>query len=847
MMKITSLNPVQAALYQATSARLKGERRQALLIAYLIFCESRSLRSSTYKLLIKLSALTDLTQIDPELPPSPEVQLDIADYLYSPATRQLDLKLLHLNKQVNSSTSDSKLSSYSLREILISLEVPPARSKQYVIHHLSLIASKCHNKGQILVISIPKDGSQFEKEINQHIKLPIIIRTLGTKDIRMDFLRPQKFGNRIFVSGLDQITDSMLESNCDIYISSTCYIANRSQACISGTNDFVRESSLLPITKDSSKENYYSLQLITCTHNSIHLIDDFLDNHRRLISYSVARGLHVFHSFIDSQPNIKLLFKLDEYFSEVDGFYVLLEVDPGLYQSWNQLIKIGNSRFISNSNPDDFRDHKHAVELVNALENHPECLVASSNVIPYDDLNDRKKMLNSLFASERQSWFSDTPSLYTIDSLYRIDESAKARVKPHNIPHCSPVWKRSLHSSIGYFDEYTYGSEADWALWCEYTYQGNQVVHVNKDLSAYYIDNASYGRSRKQVKAHQRILDNFIFSSPRIEPTQKRKIKLFIHGINHCFGRHRFKNNIYLDAISDLHDEKAELTFIWFLEKYFLWGRELGEIGSKEAQPLRTFMMPWFGVLHVPPLTPKFAGNQFAQLFFSEQWRKSMARCKGLICLSEYMSNDIKKIYPDIPVYTISHPFPDNVEPSFDIEAFAEDPTVVLSGFWLRNHIDFYRWNTSFRKLHLIKPESKEILEEEFKSFAISHLDPAKYKVDTVNFLSNAEYDRLMQRSIFFLCLYDTSANNALLECIHRCTPFVSYRHPAIEEYVGCDYPLFTSYEELNGYSTKYMLHLVKEAHKYLCKHRTALKTPVSDFKRNIQSISEQIYCQGLS
>ena len=86
-----------------------------------------------------------------------------------------------------------------------------------------------------------------------------------------------------------------------------------------------------------------------------------------------------------------------------------------------------------------------------------------------------------------------------------------------------------------------------------------------------------------------------------------------------------------------------------------------------------------------------------------------------------------------------------------------------------------------------------------------------------------------MQSSIFFLYLYDTSANNAILECINS-TPFISNRHPAIEEYVGSDYPLFMESEDLLA-TLEQLQPLVHESHHYLSEISKADTFSVESFK----------------
>jgi hypothetical protein len=57
--------------------------------------------------------------------------------------------------------------------------------------------------------------------------------------------------------------------------------------------------------------------------------------------------------------------------------------------------------------------------------------------------------------------------------------------------------------------------------------------------------------------------------------------------------------------------------------------------------------------------------------------------------------------------------------------------------------------------------------------------------------VNNNEYDNILSENIIFLDFYDTSANNALLECICRNTPVLIRKLPAVQEYLGENYPLY--------------------------------------------------------
>ena len=63
--------------------------------------------------------------------------------------------------------------------------------------------------------------------------------------------------------------------------------------------------------------------------------------------------------------------------------------------------------------------------------------------------------------------------------------------------------------------------------------------------------------------------------------------------------------------------------------------------------------------------------------------------------------------------------------------------------------------------------------------------------MEVVGRLSDRSYDDLLSKSIVLCEYFDVSATNTAIECIARNTPFLVNRHPALEEYLGKNYPLF--------------------------------------------------------
>lgn len=592
----------------------------------------------------------------------------------------------------------------------------------------------------------------------------------------------------------------------------------------------------------------HHIQLITCTYGTEDHIDRFLEHSEEWLIESAADGLEILHSFIDVNPGLYIRRCLLNALSKREGFLLECANDPGLYGSWNAIIELSEEEFISNANPDDLRSPEQLRCLVKALQAHPERLVASSVVVPIQQSQHLKLSFSQIKGLYHQRWFKKVEDGYGLSSLYFEPEGEKGPIEAHNVPHCSPVWRRRIHQVFGLFNEQRYGSQADWALWCNYAYYGGRFCHSDQCLSGYFINTSSYGRKQLSSAGYRLIISDFLRRIP-LKMDRKRlsfqdrgerepsSWHICIHGLNSYYGDHRNSNNSILNSLVDLHDDQAELKFIWFIEGYFIWGEVSGE---RRSGNFRSLHQPWFGVLHIPPLTPKWAGNQFAELFFLKEWKKSLGNCRGLISLSTYMANDLKLIYPHIPIFNLKHPIAPFAE-KFNLKSFLDKPRVVLIGYWLRRHHRFYRWRSPLEKLHLLKKYTLDHMsweEQRFGPLTAEELASVTRKA----FMPPDAYDCLLRNSLIYLSMYETSGNNSVIECISMGTPFIADRHPAIEEYVGRDYPLLLDEGELERLNRNDLIERATEAHHYLMEHPSlANDLSYSSFKQNITSIIKSI------
>lgn len=112
-------------------------------------------------------------------------------------------------------------------------------------------------------------------------------------------------------------------------------------------------------------------------------------------------------------------------------------------------------------------------------------------------------------------------------------------------------------------------------------------------------------------------------------------------------------------------------------------------------------------------------------------------------------------------------------------------------GWWLRRFHSLYIVPTTrLRKilLQIGEPWAEPALRAELdfvpEIFRLNNVCQLKY-------LDNEQYDILPSQNLVFLDLYDSSANNALIECIVRGSPVIVNRLKAVVEYLGEDYPLY--------------------------------------------------------
>jgi len=235
---------------------------------------------------------------------------------------------------------------------------------------------------------------------------------------------------------------------------------------------------------------------------------------------------------------------------------------------------------------------------------------------------------------------------------------------------------------------------------------------------------------------------------------------------------------------------------------------------------------PWVGIFHLTPVHTKTYYNicNIDLLLQNNIFIQNLSYCNGIFTLSEYMQHYVKKMldsigFSHIKVEKLYHPVEFTVE-MFNSNRINTIDTIISLGSQLRYASTIYKLKTNLNRIWLSgrnTENSYRLLKEECDEFGIS-ITPEEINRVSIQRLPDEEYDMLLGNSFIIIDLYDASANNALIECIARNIPCFIRRLPAIEEYIGSEYPLlFNNINELESMlENKSLIH---SAYEYLVEH----------------------------
>lgn len=271
---------------------------------------------------------------------------------------------------------------------------------------------------------------------------------------------------------------------------------------------------------------------------------------------------------------------------------------------------------------------------------------------------------------------------------------------------------------------------------------------------------------------------------------------------NEHFGKHRSGWKYVLDKIN-LRLQKSNIVnplyLDTFMESTFCWGKNYEN---------NYYDKPWACIIHNPPNIPIWfqAYQHIDVILQNKNFLKSLKYLKKIIVLSDYLKKFLEKhkIFRNlkIPIHVLYHPT-EIPKIKFDYNKFLNnnEKKIVQIGWWQRVlHTIFILPNVDgYKKVALgIKEKTtKKLLKLENKFEFEENLKIIKKDVLLLDRIPNDDYDKLLSENIVFIKLYDSSANNLVIECIARNTPILINKVGGVVDYLGKDYPFYyEDYEE---------------------------------------------------
>jgi len=211
----------------------------------------------------------------------------------------------------------------------------------------------------------------------------------------------------------------------------------------------------------------------------------------------------------------------------------------------------------------------------------------------------------------------------------------------------------------------------------------------------------------------------------------------------------------------------------------------------------RTWQEPWVGIFHhVADLPAWLDPSAPPQVIFARaRFVKSLPHLRGAIALSTEHAAWLRSQLPGVPVLTVKHPT-DVTPERFSFDAWRRDGNrrVAQVGWYARNSRAIYQLPAppGTRKIHLFddKPWIRAAMAR-VAANAPSRTRPETGAVEIWDYVDAPAYDRLLATSVVLAEYFAVAASNTVIECIARTTPILINRLPALEEYLGPDYPLF--------------------------------------------------------
>jgi O-antigen biosynthesis protein len=156
---------------------------------------------------------------------------------------------------------------------------------------------------------------------------------------------------------------------------------------------------------------------------------------------------------------------------------------PTIGKAWNDAAKLASGEYLVTANADDLFLQDGLAEMADVLDADPEIGLVFSGVIKNDGTN-------------RTYWKRvDFPEGKVNTNALRAEISRRSFIGP------MPMWRKSLHAQVGYFDEQMIVS-CDYDMWRRMAMSGVGFWYIPRALGEYlYRDDSLEHRNYKTMRA----------------------------------------------------------------------------------------------------------------------------------------------------------------------------------------------------------------------------------------------------------------------------------------------------------------------------------------------------------
>jgi hypothetical protein len=284
-----------------------------------------------------------------------------------------------------------------------------------------------------------------------------------------------------------------------------------------------------------------AITLFSSLYNCDMYIDGYINNIRSLINFS-DHYLYICNITDSNTVNTnKKIKNLSKEFNNVFLFEQKKQNDTGLYNSWNEMIQLIQTDLACNLNADDKIHPNFLIYFSDLFANNPEYDVCSCVCYTSKNITDTFENtdgLDTMYYNKCYIKHNGKPVKEDNDIIHTLVHNKVSNIKTEvkwdtfekqsitifdffrfqnetvylfNFLGCCPVFRKSIVTKCGIFNETDFGSAADAEFWLRAYTNGCKFHHSLEKYIIYYVNDKSYARvdSGEQGKNNDKIIQKY--------------------------------------------------------------------------------------------------------------------------------------------------------------------------------------------------------------------------------------------------------------------------------------------------------------------------------------------------